>query len=444
MRVIVVGSGEVGYQIAKVLSAENVDVVIVDKDKEKLKRLTGELDVAVIEGEGGSPSVLEEAGARNADILLAVTDMDETNMIACLVAKAMFQVPRIVARIRSLEYIGNETLLNTLSINPAISPEIESAKAIVRLLEVAFAVDCEDFEAGRVKVIGFKIPSNSEFIGKTLRNLGVTSPRILIGVIQRADQIIIPSGNDRIKKDDIVFIPVKAGEVDSVCNVVGGVAEPVKNVMIVGGGRVGFYVAKTLEERNIGVKIIERDAERCKFLLKSLKKSVILHGDGSDQKLLEEENIHEMDVFAAISNNEELNIMASLLAKSLGAKKVITIVNRTDYLPLANSLGIEAVLSPRLITADTILKYVRAGNIISLTTVADGKAEIMEALVSDGSVLAGKSLVEVELPKKSLIGAVIRNDEVIIPSGMDRISRGDKLIIFTLKDYIRQVEKILQ
>ncbi|GBE05767.1 trk system potassium uptake protein TrkA [bacterium BMS3Abin10] len=444
MRVIVVGSGEVGFQIAKVLSAENVDVVVVDKDKEKLKRITGELDVAVIEGEGGSPSILEEAGAKNADILLAVTDMDETNMIACLVAKAMFQVPRIVARIRNLEYIDNETLLNSLGINPAISPEIELAKAIVRLLEVAFAVDCEDFEAGKVKVIGFKILSNSKFIGKTLKNLGSTSPKILIGAIQRADQIIIPTGNDRIKKDDIIFVPVKVEDVDQVCKVVGGVAEPVKNVMIVGGGRVGFYVAKTLEERDIRVKIIERDTERCKFLLKSLKKSVILHGDGSDQKLLEEENIHDMDVFAAISNNEELNIMASLLAKSLGAKKVITVVNRTDYLPLANSLGIEAVLSPRLITADTILKYVRPGNIISLTTVADGKAEIMEAQVSEDSVLVGKTLVAVELPKKSLIGAIIRGDEVIIPSGLDKISKGDKLIIFTLKESIKQVAKILQ
>jgi trk system potassium uptake protein TrkA len=192
------------------------------------------------------------------------------------------------------------------------------------------------------------------------------------------------------------------------------------------------------------VKIIEKDTERSKFLLKSLKKSVILHGDGSDQKLLEEENINDMDVFAAISNNEELNIMASLLAKSLGVKKVITIVNRTDYLPLANSLGIEAVLSPRLITADAILKCVRGGNVLSLTTIADGKAEIMEALVREGSVLIGKKLFEVELPKKSLVGAIIRGEDVVIPSGSDEIQQGDKLIVFTLKDSIKQVEKLLQ
>lgn len=444
MRVIVVGAGEVGFQIAKFLSAENIDVVVVDKSKDKLRRISEKLDVAVIEGEGGSPSVLEEAGVKNADILLAVTDMDETNMIACLVAKVMFQVPRNVARIRNVEYTDNATLLDSLGINPAISPEIESARAIVRLLEISFAVDVSDFEDGRVKIIGFKIPSKSKFIGKALKNLDLSDPRVLIGTIQRGDQIIIPSGNDSIKEDDIIFLPVKADDVEPICNVLGGVAEPVRNVMIVGGGRVGYYVAKTMEERNVNVKIIERDTERCKFLLKLLKKSVILHGDGSDQKLLEEENISNMDVFAAISNNEELNIMASLLAKSLGVKKVITVVNRTDYLPLANSLGIEAVLSPRLITADAILKYVRGGNVLSLTTIADGKAEIMEALVSEGSVLIGKKLFEVELPKKSLVGAIIRGEDVVIPSGSDEIQQGDKLIVFTLKDSIKQVEKLLQ
>jgi trk system potassium uptake protein TrkA len=199
-----------------------------------------------------------------------------------------------------------------------------------------------------------------------------------------------------------------------------------------------------MEERNLSVKVIERDVERCKFLLKSLKKSVILHGDGSDQKLLEEENISDIDVFAAISNNEELNIMASLLAKSLGAKKVITIVNRTDYLPLANNLGIEAVLSPRLITAGSILKYVRSGNILSLTTIAEGKAEILEAEANEGSILIGKTLYEVELPKKTLVGAIIRENGVIIPSGSDEIFNNDKLIIFTLQESIKQVEKILQ
>lgn len=444
MRIIIVGAGEVGFQLAKVLSAENIDVVVIDKSKEKLKRISEELDVAPTEGEGGSPSVLEEAGANQADILLAVTNIDEANMIACLVAKVMFQIPRNVARIRNLEYFSNEVLLNSLGINPAINPEIEAARAVIRLIEVPFAADVEDFEHGKVKVVGFRIPSDSELIGKAFKDLDLTKPKVLIGAIQRNDKIIIPSGNDTLKKDDIIFLPVPWENIDTVCSIIGGTTMPVKRIMIVGGGRIGFYVAKTMEERNLSVKIIEQDSERCKFLLKSLKKSVILHGDGSDQKLLEEENINDMDVFAAISNNEELNIMASLLAKSRGVKKVITVVNKTDYLPLANNLGIEAVLSPRLITADTILKYVRSGNILSLTTIAEGKAEIMEAEAKEGSILIGKTLREVELPQRTLIGAIIRNNNVIIPSGNDRIAGNDKLIIFTLRDSIRQVEKLLR
>jgi trk system potassium uptake protein TrkA len=444
MRVIIVGAGEVGFQIARILSAENIDVVVLDKSKEKLRRITEKLDVSVIEGEGGAPSALKKAGADIADILLAVTDIDETNMIACLIAKVMFQIPRNVARIRNLEYIGNDNLLQSLGINPAISPEVEAAKAVIRLLEVPFAVDVEDFEEGKVKVIGFKIPSDSELIGKTLENIKFPNKKILIGIIQRGKHIIIPAGSDILKKDDIIFLPLKAEDIETVCQFIGCVTQPVKSLMIVGGGRIGHYVAKTMETRNITVKVIEKDAERCKFLLNSLRKSIVLHGDGSDQKLLEEENIKDMDVFAAISNNEELNIMASLLARNLGVKKVITIVNRTDYLGLADSLGIETVLSPRLITAGTILKYVRAGNIISLTTMAEGKAEIMEAEVKEGSVLVGKTLHEVELPKQSLIGAIIRDNDVIIPSGRDRILSRDKLIIFTLQESVKKVEKLLR
>jgi len=444
MQVIIVGAGEVGYQIARFLSAEGVDVVVVDRDKNKIRRISEELDVAVIEGEGGSPSVLKEAGADRADILLAVTDMDETNMISCLVAKVMFQLPRSVARIRNLEYINNDTLLQSISINPAISPEVEAAKAIIRLLEVPFAADVEDFEDGRVKVIGFRIPSDSELLGRRLSELNLKDPKVIIGAIRRGEKIIIPSGRDIIKRDDIIFLAVRAEDIEAVCKRIGALFKPVKRIMLSGGGRIGYYVAKTMETRDASVKVIEKSAERCKFLLGSLKKSVILHGDGSDQKLLEEENIKDMDVFIAVSNNEEVNIMSSLLAKRLGVRKVITIVNRTDYLPLADGLGIDAVLSPRLITASTILKYVRGGNIISLTTISEGKAEIMEAEARKGSILIGKTLREVELPKRTLIGAIIRDKNVIIPSGNDRISDKDKLIIFTLKESIRQVEKLLR
>ncbi|MGQ9571294.1 MAG: Trk system potassium transporter TrkA [Thermodesulfovibrionales bacterium] len=443
MHVIIVGAGEVGYQIAKFLSRESTDVIVIDKDKNKLKRIVEELDVAVVEGEGGNPSALKEAEADKADILLAVTDRDETNMIACLLAK-VFNIPRKIARIRNPDYFKNVKLLSkeNLDIDPAINPDLEIARAIVRLLEVPIATDIEEFEGGIIRVIGFKIPENTPLIGKTLRELGkTTSKKFLIGLVEREDKVIVPSGGDRLKSGDIVYMPVKKWDVGDAIAFLGLSAKPAKNIMLLGGGRTGYHIASVIESK-AEVKIIEKDKERCEYLSKNLKKTLVLHGDGGDQKLLLEENVGDMDIFAAVSNNDELNIMASLLAKKLGAKKTIAIVNKTDYISLAHGLGLQAVLCPRLITASTILRYVRRGDILSLTAIAEDKAEIIEARICKTSLLIGKTLEEAQL-NSSVIGAIIRGEDVIIPSGRDRVLEGDKLIIFTLRESIKEVEKFL-
>jgi len=443
MRVIIVGAGEVGYQIAKFLSLEAIDVVIIDKDRDKLKRIVEEMDVAVIEGEGGDPSALKEAEADRADMLLAVTDRDETNMIACLLGK-VFNIPRKIARIRNPDYFKNERLLSkeNLDINPAINPELELAKAIVRLLEVPLATDVEDFENGLIKVIGFKVPEKAPIIEKSLKELALsTRKKLLIGIIEREDITIIPSGEDVIKAGDILYIPVKKGEEQDTIALFGVPTKPSKKIMLLGGGRIGYYIASAMELRT-DVKIIEKEAERCKYLSKNLKKALVLHGDGADQKLLVEENIGDMDAFVAVTNNDELNIMVSLLAKKLGVKKAVAIVNRTDYISLAHGLGLQAVLSPRLITASTILRYVRRGDILCLTAVAEDKAEIIEARIGRTSPFVGKTLGEAQ-PKASIIGAIIRGEKVIIPSGSDMMREGDKLIIFTLRESIKEVERLL-
>lgn len=445
MRVIIVGAGEVGYQISKFLTLESVEVVVIDKDKNNLKRISEELDVAVIEAEGGDPSAFKDAEADKADILLAVTNSDETNMIACLLGKAMFNIPRKIARIRNPDYFFNKELLgkSNLDIDPAINPELEIAKAIIRLLEIPFAAEVEDFENGIIKVIGFKIDAKSCLTGKSLKDLRrEIKKELIIGIIERNDKAIVPSGSDAIKENDIIYMPIKKVDIGEIAQLLEVSTKPSKNVMILGGGRIGYYVASTMESR-ADIKIIERDEERCKFLSKYLGKSLILHGDGADQKLLLEENISDMDVFIAVSNNEELNIMASLLAKKLGAKKVIPIVNRTDYIPLAHSLGIQTVLSPRLITASTILRYVRKGDVLSLTTIAEDRAEIMEVRAGKTSSLIGKAIKDTKLPKASIIGAIMRGDMIIIPSGKDIIQENDKLIIFTLREFIKDLEKIL-
>ncbi|RMD58358.1 MAG: Trk system potassium transporter TrkA, partial [Nitrospirae bacterium] len=388
----IIGVGEVGYHIAKVLAIEGVEVVVIDFDEKKLQRIINELDVATIVGEAGSYEILKEVGAQETDFLIAATNSDEQNMIACLIAKSIPNIKRKIARIRNLNYVTNEVLLgkDNLDINPAISPEQEAAKAILRLMEVPLASDVEEFEDGAVKVIGLKIPKDSEVIGRRLMDLGI---KFLVGVIIRDEEVYIPSGASVIRGGDIIYLPVVSNNISEVINALGGVAKPLKRVMIAGGGRIGFSVAKELEKKkHVTIKLIEKDVERCEFLTRNLDKTIVFQGEAPDQELLKEENISDMDVFTAVTNNEEVNIMSSLLAKKMGAKKIITLVNRTDYIPLAHNLGIEAVLSPRLITASTILRYIRKGDILSLTSIANGKAEIIEARVGEHSVIIGKPL----------------------------------------------------
>lgn len=446
MRVIIVGAGEVGYQIARFLTLEGIDVIVIDQDREKLRRISEELDVAVIEGGGGDPSVLKEAGADKADILLAVTNSDETNMIACLLGKAMFNIPRKIARIRNPDYFFNKNLLGreNLDIDPAINPELEVSKAIVRLLEIPFSTDVEDFEEGIIKVIGFKVDDGNPLVGKALKDLRErVGKNFIVGIIERGERVIIPTGKDVINGEDIIYLPIRKTDIADIAEALQVSTRPSKKVMIAGGGKIGYYVASMMEGK-ADIKIIEKDPERCKFLSRFLGRSLILQGDCADQKLLLEENIKDMDVFVAVTNNEELNIMASLLARKLGVSKSIAIVNRTDYIPLAHSLGLQAVLSPRLITASSILRYVRRGDILSLTAIAEDRAEIIESRVGDTSALKDKALKDIKLPDNTLIGMIIRDDRMIIPSGSDIIRKGDKLIIFTLRESIKEMEKVLQ
>jgi trk system potassium uptake protein TrkA len=445
MRVIIVGAGEVGYQVAKFLTYEGVDVVIIDRDGNKLRKISEELDIATIEAEGSDPSAFKEAGADKADLLLAVTNSDETNMIACLLGKAMFNIKRKIARIRNPDYYFNKELLGkaNLDIDPAINPELEAAEAVSKLIENPFASEIVEFEQGKIKVIGFKIPQDSFIKGKKLKSLRVFLNRdFIIGAIERDENVLIPTGEDFIHEGDIVYVPIPKEQVQEVAQSLGVLGKPAKKIMILGGGRLGYYIASKMENR-ADIKIIEKDAERCKFLSKHLSKALILHGDGADKQLLNEENISNMDIYIACSNNDELNIMASLLAKKFGVKKVISIINRTDYISLAHNLGIQSVLSPRLITASIILRYLRRGEVLSLTAIAENKAEIIEIVVTERSSIAGRTLKEGIFPRNSILGAIIRDDKIIIPSGDDFIRKGDKLIIFTLKDSIREIEKLL-
>lgn len=446
MKVIIIGAGQVGHQVAKYLTLEGVEVVIIDKDENKLRELVEELDVAVVHGEGGDPQVLKAAEADTADLLLAVTNSDETNMIACLLAKAMFNIKRRIARIRNPEYFFNKVLLSKeyLDIDPAINPELEVAHAIVRLLEIPFASEVIEFEKGKILILAYKIPSKSFLIGEKLRDLSsYFRNRFIIGLIVRDEQVIVPRGDNHLEEGDLIYVPVLRDNIEEVARILGVSEIVTKNVMIMGGGRVGYYVASFIEDK-MRVKIIEKKPERCQFLSQHLKRSLILCGDGTDKELLLQENIKDMDAFVAVSDSEELNIMACLLAKRLGVKRVIAIVNKSEYLPLAHHLGIESVLNPRLLTASLILRYIRKGEILSLTAIADHKAEIMEIELNYRSSLINKTLEEIKFPKDSLVGIIKRGEEIIIPKGKDVLQAKDRIIMFVLSRAIKDLEKLLK
>ncbi|KAF0180782.1 MAG: trk system potassium uptake protein TrkA [Nitrospirae bacterium] len=444
MRVIILGAGEVGYQIARYLSMESQDVIVIDRDKSKLNRLAEDIDVAILEGEVSDSEVLRVAGADRADMVLAVTDSDEANMIACLLARTMFNVPRRIARIRNPDHFGNKQLLSreNLDINPAINPEYESAEAVTRLLRAPFASTIESFEDGLVYVVGCKLPESSPLAGKSLKEVPSVGHRLLFGLVERGDEIFIPGGNDVLQPGDIVYLPVPRDLIAATVAMLGIDMQPVRRVIINGGGRIGYAVAAALE-RTVEIKIIDTDLERCKYLSKQLHRAIVLYGDGSEQRMLSDENIAATDVYISVTNNDELNIIACLLAKKLGVSKTIAVVNRTDYVSVAHGLGLHSVLSPRLLTASSILRYVRQGEVLSLTAIADGRAEILETRVGKNSQIIGVRLKDLRLPSGCVIGAIIRGPLVIIPGGNDAVAPDDKVIVFVLRESIRSIEQML-
>jgi trk system potassium uptake protein TrkA len=447
MRVIIVGAGEVGHHTARWLSRENVDVVLIDHKEDKIRKLRETLDIQTVLGEGSDPDVLERAGAQGADMLVAVTNTDEVNMISCLLAGVQFGIPTKVARIRNPAYVKNPDLLGKkhLGINFTISPEVEVANKMVQLLEVPAASDLLEFADGKVQLIGLDVDGDSPAKNVKLRNLPVSvkEEQHLIVAILREDRILVPGGDDKILVGDRIFVMARAGEYSHLFRLLGKPLVKVRNVMIMGGGRIGLNIAKQLEKSDINVKIIEINGERCKLLTEELHQTVILHGDASDVSLLQEENISSADVFMAVSDDEEDNMLISLLAKRLGAKKVIAVVNRSEYIPIASSIGIDSAISPRISTAGAILRFIRKGKVLSVNTVREEEAEVMEVLALPTSAIVNKPIRKVKFPKGAIIAAVVRGEETIIPGGDDMILPDDKVVILYHTKHLKQVEKAL-
>ena len=444
---MIVGAGEVGFHIASRLAMENKDVVIVDSNQSAIRRVSENLDVQTVVGSGSSPAVLKEAGIIEADILLAVTDSDEINLVACLVADKISNGTKKLARLRNADYdeYYDDFSNGAPGINTFINPDVEVVNTIEKMITVPGAADVSEFADGRMKFIGIYITENSDVKGLRLFDLPKRTNNIplLVAAIIRKEKLIVPRGDDRLLAGDLIYLICEASRVADVFAVFNREVAPIKRLMIIGGGRIGFRLAKRLETKPVNVKLVEMSEERCDFLAEHLDRTLVLCGDGSDQNLLMEENIADMDMVVAITNDEETNILSSLLAKRMGAKKNITMINKFSYFPLMNAIGIEQVVSPRLSAINSILQHIRKGKVISTKIIKGEQAEVMEAEALETSEIVGKPLKKIDFPRGALLIGIIRGEDAIIPSGDSVIQPKDRIIIFSSRKAIPKVEKIL-
>jgi len=448
MKAVIIGAGEVGYHIAKALSPKN-DVVIIEKDEEAARRVD-ELDVLVIEGNGANAEILSRV-LQNADLLVAVTGVDEVNIVACMTAKLItknkigWKDTKTIARVSNPDYIDSPvTSRAQVGVDLMICPELALASEVADILSSPSAIDAEMFAEGKVKMTEFAISPDSKLVGKQMQDLRLADCCIVSAVF-RDEEIIIPHGDDLIKANDHMVVVGKPEAMENLESVFGREVHKRTRILLIGCGIVGLYLAKLIDrEENADLRIIEQRKSRCIEVADILENALVLNGDGTDVSLLREENIEDMDVVVAITDSDEKNLLCALLAKQLGAKKVIARADRSDYLPLFEMVGIDMAVSPREATVNEVLKLTMGRGIQTLTTIEGERAEIIEYTASDKSKITGKPLNKVKFPKGSLINMVVRGEETIIPRGDFIIYEGDRVVIFAMASAVSEVEKFFK
>lgn len=443
MKSIIIGAGKVGFSIAQLLSSEEHDVVVIEQDEERSELIDQALDVQVINGSGASWRVLESAGVRNADMVVAVTEFDELNMIACLLAKR-YGVKTTVARVRNPEYVETPHFSpeSLLGIDLIINPERVTAMEIAKIVKNPEALNVEYYANGRVQLLELLVSEGSPLSGVKIKTLDTS--KYVIVAISRKHRTIVPTGDDSICAGDHIFIIANTNEMPDVLRSIGICRRKVENIIILGAGRTGCHLAQILEDEKlpINIKIIERDTKRAREVSYKVRHSLVINGDGSDLDLLESENVGQADMYVAVTNDDKLNLLSSLIASNLGVPKTIAKVKRSDIMPLMQQIGVDVVFSPRIVTAGAILRYIRRGDIISVTVLGEEQAEMIELVAQPGSIAVDKELHRIRFPSGSILGGIVREDKVIIPSGKSIIRAGDRLLVFTLPKSIHRVEKL--
>ncbi len=445
MKVLIVGGGEVGFHLGERLSEEGQDVVLIESDPDRAQHASEQLDILTVVGNGASLPVLRRAGVKGANILLAVTSRDEVNLISCLAAKRL-GVRYTIARISNPEYYDRGSVMSReeLGIDLMINPERESAEETYQLLLSAAATDVAQFADGRVQLIGLHVREGAPIAGRTLAEIGrdLQDRRYVTAAIVRDGRTIIPTGGSRIEAGDQIFVLSPSSEVAGIPPLAGYEDFKLRRVMIAGGSREGEYLGRILEENRVECTLLDRDRQRCLELAEILPRSLVLHADATDLELLEMEGVSGIDGYVAATGDDQINMLSGLLAKTAGARKVVSLIRKFDYLPLVPKVGIDAAVSPRMATVNAILRYVRRGKVLTVAKLKGNDAEAIEFKVARGSRICRAPLRELDFPAGAVVGTILRGDEILMPRGDDQVQPGDDVILFALPEAVPEVEKL--
>lgn len=439
MRIIVIGAGHLGYIIAELLSNEGYDVVVVDSDGDKLEAVRNDLDVLTVLADGTSPSFMRSQ-ARGSDLLVAVTAIDEVNIIACILAKKN-GIPHTIARIRDPKFLAEpvDYIKENFDIDLVLSPELITAREISRLVMTPSAINVEDFAGGRVRLLESKISPRSPYVHRELKDIKLP-PSVLIALILRDHHMIIPHGNDHLLPLDNVYFLGNPESLEKLSlHSSAKYQRRTKKALIIGAGRTGQALAPMLERQGISVKVIDNDEDHCQQMAGKLKKGMVLCGDGTDMDLLTHEGVSEADTVICTTKDERLNLMMALLAKHLGAGQTMVRVTRTEYISLMQQVGIDIVLSTRLLAAGEVLGFVRSGSVVSVSLLEGARVQAIEIVLTEGSKAVGVPLMKADIPRSCLVGAYVRNDHVYIPDGHSVLSAGDSVILIVEADHAQSV-----
>jgi trk system potassium uptake protein TrkA len=452
MKVIICGAGQVGWQIARHLAGEKNDVTIIDLNADLVRRATDALDVQGVVGFSSYPDVLERAGARDADMVIAATHSDEVNMVTCHVAHSMFGITRKIARLRSQSYLAalSSDLYRRdhLPIDVVISPEREVAEAALQRLAAPSTFDTESFMGGRAQLLGIALDADCPVLNTPLRQLNdlFEGLRAIVVGVRRDERLFAPDPGDQLFADDQIYVMSHAEDVARTLEIFGKRSKKQERIVIIGAGNVGFAVAQALEARTdrVRTKVIERDKRTAELAADALTRTIVLNGDGMDMDILAEASIDRADAVLAVTDDDKTNLLAAVRAKQAGAAMSIALLNDPTLAPLMGPLDIDAYINPRATTVSSILRHIRHGRVRAVYSIGDNEAELIEAQVLSTSPIAGRPVREIDFPGGVLLGAVMKGDRVLKPSGDMRIDAGDVIALFTLRDDVPEVERLLQ